>query len=225
MFISIPVNQMLARIIQRVQERDAILRLVTCNMLCVVLLTLSSGSGTLDIALYSVGSLGIVSCLQATAPLAKALGTIMLHESIRQRGIGLIAISSALGRSIGPIVGSSLDTNSAYGVVLLVVTFALLVSTLYLYPRLEAVSNEAERVPPTEQPQLLGQLLNKLGATKVWFAIFDSPLMDFLQSQLLIMASKLQDHAHDSASASQVGASSTAAGEGPLHIGKSASQV
>jgi hypothetical protein len=66
---------------------------------------------------------------------------------------------------------------------------------------------------------IVDKLLGKLGAIKVWFAICVPPLMDFLQSQLLIMASKLQDHAHDSASASQVGASSTAAVEGPLRIG------
>jgi len=61
-----------------------------------------------------------------------------------------------------------------------------------------------ELIRVTGWDSIVDELLDKLGAIKVWFAVCIPPLMDFLQSLLLIAASTVQHKEHDSASASEV---------------------
>merc|ERR1712085_180138 len=61
-----------------------------------------------------------------------------------------------------------------------------------------------ELIGVTGWDSIVDELLDKLGAIKVWFAVCIPPLMDFLQSLLLIAASTVQHKEHDSASASEV---------------------
>lgn len=61
-----------------------------------------------------------------------------------------------------------------------------------------------ELIRVTGWDAIVEDLLDKLEAIKVWVAICVPPLMDLLQSLLLIAASKVQHKAHDSACASHV---------------------
>merc|ERR1711920_128819 len=61
-----------------------------------------------------------------------------------------------------------------------------------------------EMIRVTGWDAIVDEFLDKLGAIKVWFAICVPPLMDLLQSLLLITASKVQHNAHDCACASHV---------------------
>jgi len=61
-----------------------------------------------------------------------------------------------------------------------------------------------ELIKVTGWDAVVDELLDKLDAIKVWVAVCVPPLMDFLQSLLLIAASKLQHRTNDSARAGQV---------------------